>query len=317
MISICIATYNGEKYIEEQLLSILNQTRQADEVIICDDNSLDNTKNIIEEFIKKYNLQPKWRLISNKQNKGYPFNFYFCIDNSKGDIVFFSDQDDIWVKDKIERMGEVLNLNPNIQLLSCNYGVIDSSGQKVDNYMTPKTSENMEFKLVDIEEILRDYKWPGMTMAIRKLYYNDICNKFNQIKIAHDFILSIFAADIQGFYYYDYIGAYHRRHDNNVAQEEHRILKLLNLKRKLHEIQIYNEMLQNVVNARFDFNADTSQAIRNKLELSKLRYEFLKNRKFIKMIKLYFMNMDAIRIKSFICDFWILCFGSYKKTIEQ
>ncbi|MBU3213956.1 glycosyltransferase [Clostridium estertheticum] len=316
MISICIATYNGEKYIEEQLLSILNQTRQVDEVVICDDNSSDNTMKIITQFIKKNDDLRGWRLIVNKINKGYPSNFYYCVEKCKGDIVFFSDQDDIWKKDKIEKMESVLNENSKIQLLSCNHGVIDSEGNKIHSYMTPKTTETMTIKSVSIHETLHAYGWPGMTMAIRKAYYDGICYNFKDLSIAHDFILAIFASNDNAFYSYDYIGTYHRRHSNNTAEEEHRIFKLLNLRRKLHEIQLYNNMLQKVVVAEFKFNASVNNALNKKLRLSKLRYDIIRNRRYKKLFWLYLKNGDTLRIKSFICDFWILSFGNYKKYKE-
>jgi len=307
-----MATYNGEKYIEEQLLSILNQTRQADEVVICDDNSSDDTAKIIQQFIEKNNLLSSWRLIINKQNKGYPANFYYCVEKCKGDIVFFSDQDDIWKKDKIEKMEAILNDNSNIQLLSCNYGVIDCNGHKIDNYMTPNTYETKSIKLIDINDILYAYRWPGMTMAIRKSYYNNICQNFKDSSIAHDFILAIFSSNTKAYYYYDYIGAYHRRHDNNTAQEEHRIYKLLNLYRKLNEIKIYNNMLQGIVDKKFPFNMEVNSAINNRLELSIMREYILKNRKYKELFCLYINNRGNLRLKSFICDLWIICFGKYK-----
>lgn len=307
-----MATYNGEKYIEEQLLSILNQTMQPDEVIICDDNSSDSTTIKINQFIEEHNLHPRWKMIINKDNKGYPVNFYYCIENCIGDTIYFSDQDDIWKEDKIEKMQTILNQNHNIKLLSCNHGVIDNQGNKINNLMTPKKSETMKIKQINIQEILRAYRWPGMTMAIRKEYYNIKCHNLKKLGIAHDFILAIFAANDNGFYYYDYIGTYHRRHNNNTAEEEHRIIKLLDLKRKLHEIQLYNNMLQKVVDAEFKLDERVSNEIKIRLEISKLRYDILRNRSYNELFGLHFKNKDKLRLKSFICDFWILCFGDYK-----
>ena len=69
MISVCIATYNGEKFIEKQLQSILDQTLSVDEVIICDDRSTDNTPNIIEDFIKKNGLEDSWSFSVNENKR--------------------------------------------------------------------------------------------------------------------------------------------------------------------------------------------------------------------------------------------------------
>jgi len=89
MISVCIATYNGEKYIKEQLDSIINQLDKNDEIIISDDGSSDNTIKIIESY-------KDGRIVLYKNSfKNVVLNFEFAIDKSKGDYIFLSDQDDI------------------------------------------------------------------------------------------------------------------------------------------------------------------------------------------------------------------------------
>ena len=104
-ISVLMCTYNGEKYIEEQLISIYEQTYKPDEVLIFDDCSTDSTVYIIRSFIKKYNLEKSWILEINEKNKGYVKNFKNGINKVKGDFIFFSDQDDVWNKNKIQSIG--------------------------------------------------------------------------------------------------------------------------------------------------------------------------------------------------------------------
>ena len=103
-ISVLMCTYNGEKYIEEQLISIYEQTYKPDEVLIFDDCSTDSTVHIVQSFIKKYNLEKSWILEINENNKGYVKNFKNGINKVKGDFIFFSDQDDVWNKNKIQSM---------------------------------------------------------------------------------------------------------------------------------------------------------------------------------------------------------------------
>lgn len=105
-ISVCIATYNGENYIKEQLSSILSQLDVNDEVIISDDNSTDNTVNIIKS-ITDYRI----KLIYNNQERGYTKNFENAIKHSLGDIIFLSDQDDIWMSNKVELTLAILQNN--------------------------------------------------------------------------------------------------------------------------------------------------------------------------------------------------------------
>ncbi|MES2427318.1 MAG: glycosyltransferase family 2 protein [Bacteroidota bacterium] len=99
MISVCIATYNGEKYIKEQLSSILKQLSLNDEIVISDDGSIDSTIEVIETFKDK-----RIRIIVNNLEKGYSKNFENSIINARGDVIFLSDQDDVWMDDKVAKM---------------------------------------------------------------------------------------------------------------------------------------------------------------------------------------------------------------------
>lgn len=96
-ISVCIATYNGEKYIEEQLKSILSQLGDCDEVIISDDNSTDHTVDIIKQFEDK-----RLKICFNNKDKGYTSNFENALNKASGCYVFLADQDDIWVDNKVQ-----------------------------------------------------------------------------------------------------------------------------------------------------------------------------------------------------------------------
>ena len=103
MISVCLATYNGGKYIKEQLDSILCQLGDKDELIISDDGSSDDTISLINKIEDERIV-----LIINKETHGFTGNFENAINYSKGEIIFLSDQDDIWNKDKVELSLEAL-----------------------------------------------------------------------------------------------------------------------------------------------------------------------------------------------------------------
>ena len=96
MVSVCIATYNGEKYIIKQVQSILNQLGAEDEIIISDDGSADNTLNLVKK------LRDDRIKIINGPCKGYIQNFANAISHASGDYIFLSDQDDEWYMNKIE-----------------------------------------------------------------------------------------------------------------------------------------------------------------------------------------------------------------------
>lgn len=95
MISVCMASYNGEKYIEEQIRSILQQIGEDDELIVSDDGSSDNTLSIISGIKDS-------RIVVLYNNQGcYTKNFENAISHAKGDYIFLSDQDDVWLPDKV------------------------------------------------------------------------------------------------------------------------------------------------------------------------------------------------------------------------
>jgi glycosyltransferase involved in cell wall biosynthesis len=99
LISVVMCTYNGEKYIEEQLNSILKQTYQNLEIIIVDDVSTDNTWQILEQYQQKYkNIS----IYKNEKNLGYIKNFENALKKATGDLIAIADQDDIWLPQKLE-----------------------------------------------------------------------------------------------------------------------------------------------------------------------------------------------------------------------
>ena len=97
-VSVAMATYNGEKYIEEQLDSILKNLNNNDEIIISDDGSTDNTRSIIRNY-NDYRI----KLIDGPQS-GVKQNFANAISKCSGDFIFLADQDDIWMSNKVEMM---------------------------------------------------------------------------------------------------------------------------------------------------------------------------------------------------------------------
>ncbi|MCG2791916.1 MAG: glycosyltransferase, partial [Weeksellaceae bacterium] len=97
MISVCLATYNGEKYLEAQIKSILKQLSVDDELIISDDRSTDNTISVINKFDDN-----RIKIFINKNKNGVAHNFENALLKATGDYIFLSDQDDIWADNKVD-----------------------------------------------------------------------------------------------------------------------------------------------------------------------------------------------------------------------
>lgn len=131
--SVVITTYNGEKYIIEQIESILNQTVLPDEIIISDDNSSDNTVLLIKDFMKKdrNNGVRIQLLLNDNPQKGVNQNIGNAIEHTSSDIVLLCDQDDIWCNDKIEVIKEAFLEYPEMELLvhDADYLIQNSDGK--------------------------------------------------------------------------------------------------------------------------------------------------------------------------------------------
>ena len=109
--SIAMAVYNGEKFLREQIDSILALMSEQDELIISYDKSIDNTWNIIEEISQ---TDSRIKIVTNKNKPSVIGNFNNSVGYCSGEYIFLADQDDIWINDKINKMIEVLQSKENV-----------------------------------------------------------------------------------------------------------------------------------------------------------------------------------------------------------
>ena len=128
-IDILLATYNGQKYLNEQLDSILNQTYNNFRLIISDDASSDDTKKILEEYKKK---DSRIEVYYHEENLGYVKNFEFLLSKVENEFYALADQDDIWLQNKIENAVKSLNEN-NADLYFCDLLLINDEGKEIGN----------------------------------------------------------------------------------------------------------------------------------------------------------------------------------------
>lgn len=158
MISVCVATYNGEKYLKEQLDSILQQLSETDELIISDDRSCDNTKKILESF----HTDKRIKIIDGPQ-KGVIKNFENAIRHAKGDIIFLADQDDVWFPNKVAQTKKIFEEDKNSLVVISDLVIVDKDLVPVeDSYFAYRNVQTGFFK-----NILKN-KYIGAGMAFRK-----------------------------------------------------------------------------------------------------------------------------------------------------
>ncbi|MFN8673295.1 MAG: glycosyltransferase family 2 protein [Candidatus Sericytochromatia bacterium] len=214
-VQIVLATYNGEKYIEEQINSILSQTYKNWELLIRDDGSKDNTLNIIDRYIKNY--PEKIFLISDNLGKLGPcYNFLNLLKLTDKDYVFFCDQDDIWSKNKLKIFVEkfiAIESKSNIPiLLHSDLVIIDENKNIIcDSYI--KLSKINPLINKSLKKILvRNF--PGCSMAINKTLIEKLFPLPKGI-LMHDLWVSIIAVLLGEIHYIDEKLIYYRVHNNN------------------------------------------------------------------------------------------------------
>ncbi|MHA8050431.1 glycosyltransferase family 2 protein [Aquirufa sp. ROCK-SH2] len=169
-ISVALCTYNGEKFLEQQLTSILNQTMMVSEVVVFDDGSKDASLEILQNF--KASAPFPVLIHQNSENLGSSKNFENCISTCQGEFIFLCDQDDIWDRHKVEKQIAYLNEHPDQDAVFSNAIMINQLGVP-----TGKTSfEQIEFTHEaqqhwvsgnSFDILLRGYVVTGATLAIR------------------------------------------------------------------------------------------------------------------------------------------------------
>lgn len=216
-ISVVMATYNGEKYIISQMDSIREQIRKPDEVIFCDDGSKDATIDIIGNYISEHGLQ-EWKIISGNHS-GITGNFYRGVDNAIGDIVFFSDQDDIWSRDKIQKMMKPFE-NSEVLTVTCRKNLINENGQAIKNYPAfmhyPKIKRSMG-RFLTISDELKYLTCSGLCLAFRKTIFDEVKSFVMKNNLEYDLAFGLVSSVKKGNYSINDYLVKHRIHTNNAS----------------------------------------------------------------------------------------------------
>ena len=176
MVSIAMATYNGEKYLREQLDSLVKQTYSDLEIIICDDCSHDSTSQILHEYAEK---DSRIKLFFNEKNLGFKKNFEKAISLCNGEYIALSDQDDIWELNKIETE---LNAIGNNDFVFHNAELIDGNGVSLNKrawkdlynfFAVPKKSDDVFNRLIPPQgNFVQGFKYHDWWFALNSTLHN-------------------------------------------------------------------------------------------------------------------------------------------------
>lgn len=204
-ISVCMATYNGETYIKPQLLSILSQLKSYDEIIISDDHSNDNTLSVIMGINDN-----RIKVVENKRDKGYVSNFENALSYAKGDIVFLSDQDDIW---HIDKVSICLHYLQNNDFVVSDAIIIDKNGELLAESFYRLRSSNKSY----LGNMLK-FSCLGCCMAFkRSVLLKALPFPSNHKMCTHDNWIFLVSATFFKYKILDEKLIYYRRHDKNVS----------------------------------------------------------------------------------------------------
>lgn len=200
-VSVAMTSYNGEKYIKEQILSIVSQFDADDELIISDDGSTDGTVALVKSLSRDY---PQIKLIDGP-HKGVFLNFEHAIMNCGNEIIFLSDQDDLWIDGKVRTIKELFIGKPDVNLIMHRaYRMIDDD--KTDQMMVP-------YRKGFWKNLVKSCYW-GCCMAMRADYIKQYV-PFHVDGVAHDQLIGLLAEKDKCVYYEEKPLCYHRFHNNN------------------------------------------------------------------------------------------------------
>lgn len=209
IVQILLSTYNGEKYLEEQLDSLLAQDYPSLEILIRDDGSTDGTRAILDKYSKRF---PNIKLIYG-QNLGVVKSFFELLKLASSEVgyIAFCDQDDVWMKDKVSRAVNILEQqSQNIPLLYCSRLVlVDESLHVIGQTKTPKKCPSFENALV--QNIAT-----GCTIVINKASKQLLAKEFPTVTGMHDWWIYLVISAFGKVIYDPVPKILYRQHSSNV-----------------------------------------------------------------------------------------------------
>lgn len=307
--SIALAAYNGEEFIEKQLLSFLNQTRIVDEVIIFDDCSTDRTVKLINSFIKQNRLV-NWKLYVNSSNVGWRRNFMNAVDNTTGDIIFFADQDDVWPEDRVAIMVKTMNENDCILALG-GYRVVIDRSDKPTFGVQPIAKDTKHITHIPFNNRNCFLIQSGCISAFRRIIYHHMKNLWIS-GLPHDVLLWRIACILDGAYKIDYTVLRYRLHSSNTSGvSQNNYIGKRDIYGRIAAIQLEYDWTRNFLlyfsNIPLIDKELKLLVIKNGLEFLKNRINFLISKSILSGLKLFGYLDTYQSISQYIGDLMYAC----------
>src|SRR5687768_1581675 len=188
-LSVAMCTYNGADFISDQLESIIAQSRQPDEIVVCDDGSTDETQALLKQFAATSPVPVS--LHFNETNLGSVKNFEKAIDLCSGDVIALSDQDDVWRADKLQLIEEAFRRAPRAGLVFSDAEIVGENLKPLERRMWDELGfDEHKRKLVRsgraLEVLITGWTVTGATMAFRSDFVKLSLPVPDGIAIIHD-----------------------------------------------------------------------------------------------------------------------------------
>lgn len=237
-VDILLATYNGEQYLREQLDSILSQTYNEFRLLISDDSSTDNTREILEEYTEK---DKRIIVFCQDKNLGVIKNFEFLLNKVENEYYMFSDQDDIWKENKIEKSIKCLE-ETNSDLIYTDLEVVDENLNVIyESYWKLKGIYNKIKKYNNFESLYLNNFVTGCTMLSKKELINEILPLPNISKfVLHDYWIPLILSQKHKITYIEEPLIKYRQHKNNKVGS----------KKKTDELKNFEEIRDLFINVK-------------------------------------------------------------------
>jgi glycosyltransferase involved in cell wall biosynthesis len=208
-----MAVYNGSQYIYEQVASILPQLGGEDEIVAVDDASQDASVAIIEGFHDK-----RIHIVRQERNHGVISTFGRALQESKGEIIFLSDQDDVWRGDKVERCLQVFREHPGVTLVMSDLVNIDAAGR----ITSEPRSKTRRFHAGLFHNLVRNH-YQGSAMAFRRSIL-EYCLPFPADIPMHDWWIGLVNQFVGNAEFIEEPLLFYRRHGGNESPENHALI---------------------------------------------------------------------------------------------
>lgn len=232
-VSVCMATYNGELFLSEQIDSILAELSDQDELVVVDDGSTDSTINLLSSYATK---DARVKLTRNTRNMGVIKTFELALSKAQNEIIFLADQDDVWLSGRVSACLDIFDKYPQVSAVLVNAEILAFDQRTGVSFYTAGS----EPKLSIISQLYKN-EFIGCCMCFRKSILK-VALPFASGISMHDWWLGCCALLAGNVYFINDNKIHYRRHSSNASPSSRRDLYTV-FKSRMKDIACFVELL--------------------------------------------------------------------------